>query len=139
MFGMRAPFATQFEPFARVQLRQVADDRDQFVLGIPEGQHPFAVGAQAQDGVAVFFVVVGNTLDGAADTLFAKTAHGKILSHSLFIRQELVGTERNSGELKRLFTREHEMDVTIELVLVFLCVLCISAVNFYGKTKNRFV
>ena len=71
--GMVQPLAGQLQPFARVDLWQVADDGDELVamLAVGVGQHPARVRLQAQDGVAILLIVVGNALNTAAELLAA--------------------------------------------------------------------
>ena len=69
MFGVAVPTAAHFDPFAGVEFGEVADDGDEGVtaVGVFVGEHVAVVWLEAQDGVAVFGVVVGDAFDGAAD------------------------------------------------------------------------
>ena len=78
---MRRPFPRQFEVLAGVQFGQIADDGDERVpaAGILERQHPPRIRFETQDGVAVFFVVEGDALDGAGDLVGGTAVHPSIV------------------------------------------------------------
>jgi hypothetical protein len=69
VLGMVRPLPRQLQPFAGVQLGQIADHGDErfTAAGVLVGQHRPAIGLQPQNGVTRLGTIKGNALHRAAN------------------------------------------------------------------------